>query len=760
MKIPSALSPRLPFIVVALTACAWLAGHCKVAHAADKPNVVFILADDLGWTDLGCQGSKYYETPNIDKLAAGGIRFTSGYTCGPNCQPTRAAVMSGQYGPRTGIYTVGNIDRFHWQSRSLRPVDNAEHVPADRVLLGAAIQRAGYATGMFGKWHLGNDAMNHPAKRGFDEALVSAGQHFNFKTNPPIEHEKDTYLADFLTDHAVDFIKRHKDKPFFLYLPHFGVHSPHHAKQETIARFRDKAKAGSREKGGHYDPVYAAMIASVDESVGRVVATLEELGLAKNTLVIFSSDNGGVGGYERWGINGGSITDNAPLHGGKGMLYEGGVRVPYIFRWPGVIPAGETCDEPINSVDLYPTLLEVTGASSPPQQLDGQSYLSVLKSGGKESLDREAIYWHFPGYLGAGGDTWRTTPAGAIRAGDWKLHEFFEDGRVELYNLRDDIGETKNLVAENPEKAAELKAKLVAWRNDIGAPMPTKNTPADSAAEQPGRKKTQNKGRGMGQGKRRKAAEETKTSAVDSSGAFHAVACEGTYPGHLQGVCTNDRGAIYWSFTTVLVKTGADGKVQKQIDVASHHGDLCFHEGKLYVAVNLGQFNLPAGKADSWIYVYDAETLAELSRHEVQQVVHGAGGIAHHAGRFWVVGGLPIGSKENYVYEFDEQLAFQQRHVLDSGYTLMGIQTATFADGHFWFGCYGSPRMLLKTDENLKLVGKWQFDASLGIAPIGDGKFLVAGGIRHPDKRYGGAVSVAVPDENLGLKIVETLPAQ
>jgi len=746
------------FVVLGLLACSPQALSLGAARAADKPNVIFILADDLGWTDLGCQGSKFYESPNIDKLAAGGIRFTSGYTCGPNCQPTRAALMSGQYGPRTGIYTVGDIERFNWRSRPLRPVDNAEHVPADRELLAAAIKRAGYATGMFGKWHLGNDSANHPGKRGFDEAFVSAGQHFNFKTTPAVEHDKDAYLADFLTDHAVDFIKRHKDEPFFLYLPHFGVHAPHEAKPEMIAKFRGKERSGP-EDGGHHDPTYAAMIASVDESVGRVVATLEELGLEKNTLVIFSSDNGGVGGYERWGINGGSITDNAPLHGGKGMLYEGGVRVPYVFHWPGVIPAGKTCEQPINSVDLFPTLLEVTGAASPPQQLDGKSYFSVLKSGGQKSLDREAIFWHFPGYLGAGGDTWRTTPASAIRAGDWKLHEFFEDGRVELYNLRDDVGETKNLAEAQPEKAAELKAKLAAWRTEVGAPMPTKNTPSEDVAEKPARKKNKDK-KGKGNGRKRKAAEEVKTSAIDASGAFHAAACEGTYPDHLQGVCTNERDALYWSFTTVLLKTDTDGKIEKQIDVASHHGDLCFHDGKLYVAVNLGKFNLPAGKADSWIYVYDANSLAELSRHEVQEVVHGAGGIAHHAGKFWVVGGLPIGSKENYVYEYDENLKFQKRHVLASGYTFLGIQTTTFADGHFWFGCYGSPRMLLKADENLNLVGKWPLDASLGIVPIQGGKFLVAGGSKTSDKGNAASLSVAVPDDALGLKVIETLPAQ
>ncbi len=720
----SASSMRPRYLVVLFAGLlAWTAN--SFVEATDKPNrkpnIVFILADDLGWTDLGCQGSKYYETPHIDKLAAAGMRFTDAYTCGPNCQPTRAALMSGQYGPRTGIYTVGDIDRFNWRSRSLRPVDNAERLPADRLTLGTAIKRAGYVTGMFGKWHLGNDSENHPSRRGFDEAIVSAGRHFNFKTQPPVDHPDDEYLADFLTDRAVDFLKRHRNEPFFLYLPHFGVHSPFQAKKELIARFGRRAKAE-----GHADPTYAAMIASVDESVGRVLATLDELGLADNTLVIFSSDNGGVGGYEREGIDAKSITDNAPLHGGKGMLYEGGIRVPYIFRWPGKIPAGIACNEPINSVDLYPTLLELAGAETPPQPLDGVSYLALLKSGGETKLDRDALYWHFPGYLGSK-QTWRTTPAGAIRSGDWKLIEFFEDGRLELYNLREDVGETNNLAEKMPDKANELHARLQAWRKEIKAPMPTRN--------------------------------ETKTSATAAGNPFHPVLCEGTYPGHLQGVCTNERDAIYWSFTTELVKTDTDGRVQKKIDVATHHGDLCFHEGKLYVAVNLGKFNLPAGQADSWVYVYDADTLKELARHAVQEVVHGAGGIAWHDGRFLVVGGLPIGAKENYAYEYDADFKFRTRHVLDSGYTFLGIQTAAWADGSYWFGCYGTPRILLKADPALKIIGKWELDASLGIVGIPDGKLLVAGGSRAAEGRYVGTVSVAVPDDH-GLRVVETLPAK
>jgi arylsulfatase A-like enzyme len=443
------------------------------ARSGSRPNLVFILADDLGWTDLGCYGSRYYETPHIDRMADEGLRFTGGYTCGPNCQPTRAALISGQYSPRTGVYTVGSIERFNWRSRSLRPVDNVTALPLDRVTIAQALKAAGYATGMFGKWHLGQKGEYHPGRRGFDEAIVSMGRHFDFNTSPKVEYPAGTYLADFLTDKAVDFIRRHQQEPFFLYLPHFGVHSPYQAKKELIAKFRDKPATG-----GHHHPTYAAMIASVDESVGRVLAVLGELKLSENTLVIFSSDNGGVGGYLREGIRGGTVTDNAPLRGGKGMLYEGGIRVPYIFRWPGKIPPGQTCDTPITSVDLYPTFLELAGAKPPADRpLDGTSYASLLIGPGKQELAREAIYWHFPGYLGAGAGTWRTTPVGVIRAGDWKLMEFFEDGRLELYNLREDVSERKDLSASMPDKVQQLHARLAAWRTTIAAPMPTPHDP-------------------------------------------------------------------------------------------------------------------------------------------------------------------------------------------------------------------------------------------------------------------------------------------
>jgi arylsulfatase A-like enzyme len=439
-----------------------------LAGAAErKPNIVFILADDLGWTDVGCMGTKYYETPAIDRLAREGLRLTSYVNC-QNCAPTRAALMSGQYAPRTGIYTVGSFERGEAAFRKMNVPKNQTDLPLDKITVAQALKEAGYATGMFGKWHLGQTGDYHPSKRGFDEAIVSMGKHFNFTTSPKIEYPAGAYLADFLTDRAVQFIDKNKDRPFFLYLPHFAVHTPLEAKKELTEKYAKKTPVG-----GHKNPVYAAMIQSVDESVGRVLAKLDELKLADNTVVIFSSDNGGVGGYGAAGVKASEITDNAPLRGGKGMLYEGGVRVPFIVRWPGIVPAGSVSDQPAIHVDIFPTFLEVAGAKPPKQMLDGVSLAPIWKDP-KAELKREAIYAHFPGYLeGSGPGNWRTTPVSSIRAGDFKLLEFFEDGRLELYNLREDIGERTNLAAKQPDKVKELHAKLMAWRKDVGAAMPT-----------------------------------------------------------------------------------------------------------------------------------------------------------------------------------------------------------------------------------------------------------------------------------------------
>jgi arylsulfatase A-like enzyme len=379
--------------------------------------------------------------------------------------------MSGQYSPRTGIYTVGGINRFDWSKRPLRPVDNVTELPLDRDIFAKQLKAAGYKTGIFGKWHIGQNGDYHPGKRGFDEAVVSMGKHFKFTTSPAISYPEGTYLADFLTDKAVDFITRHKDEPFFLYLPHFGVHSPYDAKQELVAKFAPKPGVG-----GHNNATYAAMIYSVDESVGRVMKALDELNLTDNTIVMFTSDNGGVGGYVREGLKkAGDVTDNAPLRSGKGSLYEGGTRDPFVVRWPGVTPPGSTCDVPTIHVDVYPTMLELAGAPQPQHVLDGESLVKLFRNPDAK-LERDAIYQHFPGYLGAGQNTWRTTPVSLIHMGDWKLMEFLEDGRLELYNLRDDIGESKNLASKEPTKANELHARLTAWRKAVNAPMPTRLT--------------------------------------------------------------------------------------------------------------------------------------------------------------------------------------------------------------------------------------------------------------------------------------------
>jgi arylsulfatase A-like enzyme len=441
----------------------------------DRPNVVFILADDLGWTDLGCFGSGYYLTPNIDRLASQGMLFSDGYSCGPNCQPTRAALMSGQYSPRTGVYTVGSRDRFDWRRRSLEPPENVTQLSPEVVTVAESIRGAGYATGMFGKWHLGNGSEEHPLSQGFDEAIVSMGRHFDFATSPEVHVPEGAYLADFLTDQAISFIDRHKDEPFFLYLPHFAVHSPFQAKPELIERFRSIPPAG-----GHDDSTYAAMIASLDESVGRVLAAIDEAGLGDRTLVVFSSDNGGVGGYEAAGLQGvKGITDNAPLRSGKGSLYEGGIRVPYLFRWPGTIRPGSRSGEPILSVDLYPTLCELAGAPVPEgQPLDGVSLRPILTEQVK-SLGRDAVFWHFPGYLGSRMNQWRTTPVSVVRSGPLKLLHFLENGRLELYDLGDDPGESRNLIEERPEDVRRLRGLLEDWQVRVGAPMPGPNRPTE-----------------------------------------------------------------------------------------------------------------------------------------------------------------------------------------------------------------------------------------------------------------------------------------
>jgi len=436
--------------------------------SARKPNIVFILADDLGWKDLGFMGSAYYETPNLDKLAGQGVVFTSAYTNGPNCAPTRASLMSGQYTPRHGVYTVGTSERGQAKRRKLIPIANQTTLDADVVTLAEALKPAGYVSASMGKWHLGNDPELGPVGQGFDlnVAGYEAGaprSYFSPYRNPKLaDGPKGEYLTDRLTDEALKFIEAHRSEPFFLYLPHYAVHTPLQAKKALTEKYAQKAP-----DNGQDNPKYAAMIESLDSGVGRIMDKLDELSLTNNTVVVFFSDNGGVK----------NITSQAPLRGGKGMLYEGGVRVPLAVRWPGVVTPGRECHEPVIGIDFYPTLLEITGAAKPQGQiLDGRSIAPLLR--GEETLASRA----FPAYLqgkaeGARDEYFRTRPAGAIRLGDWKLIEYFEDGSLELYNLKGDIGETTNLTRELPEKTNEMHEKLIQWRQSVDAPVPTRLNP-------------------------------------------------------------------------------------------------------------------------------------------------------------------------------------------------------------------------------------------------------------------------------------------
>ena len=423
------------------------------------PNIVLIYIDDLGWRDMGFMGSTYYETPHIDGLAASGMTFTDAYANAPNCAPSRAALLSGQYAPRHGVYTVASAERGESRFRKLIPTVNTTSLDTSTVLISEALQQAGYTTAHFGKWHLGNNEYA-PGNQGFNVADEASWRTKRSHFMP----DTGEYMADYLTDRAIDFLGEQGREPFFLYLSHYGVHTPIESKPEKIEKFSQK-----EGDAHHFDPTYAGMIESIDESVGRVLAALEEEGFAENTVVLFFADNGGYG----------PITKMHPLRGAKGMLYEGGIREPLVVRWPGKVQAGSSSDTPVIGVDLYPTFLDVAGiSSSASYTLDGESLLPILA--GEGSLEREAIYWHFPAYLEAYRDSevpWRTTPVAAVRSGDYKLIEFFGEDQLELYNLKEDIGERNNLAEEMPEKVDELYAMMQTWREQVNAPVPTELNP-------------------------------------------------------------------------------------------------------------------------------------------------------------------------------------------------------------------------------------------------------------------------------------------
>jgi len=452
-----------------------LGPQVAAAVEARKPNIVMLLADDLGWTDLGCYGSGYYETPHLDRLASQGMRFTDAYSPAANCAPSRSCLMTGQYVPRHGVYTVGDKRRFDtsknllkWDQRKILAPENDARLPTDTVLLPQVLRAAGYATGHFGKWGLSQSEGQGPQARGFDEAVICGGlDHFNFKVSPPPNPKPgpDDYLSDYLTDHALDFINRRKDGPFFLYQPDFLVHSNFQAPAEVVAKY--EAKQPVR---GHHHPVYGAMVERLDHSFGRIIDRIDELGLGNDTLVLFTSDNGGVGSAKNGGLDPeGGITSNAPLRGMKGMLYEGGLRVPMIARWQGVIEPGSVCPEPVTAIDCLPTFAAAAGSKPPDQPVDGTDLGPVFRKSAEPWPERE-LHWWMPGYLPG-----RQRPAHSMRLGDWKLIENFEDGSKELYNLREDIGERTDLAADQPARVASMHARMVAWRDRAGAVPPPKN---------------------------------------------------------------------------------------------------------------------------------------------------------------------------------------------------------------------------------------------------------------------------------------------
>jgi arylsulfatase A-like enzyme len=456
------------------TLIAFALGVAATAHGR-APNIVFFLIDDWGWTDAACYGSKLYETPNIDRLATQGMKFSDAYAACTVCSPTRAATMTGKYPARLHLtdWIAGHVRPY----AKLKIPEWTKYLPLEETTIAEALRARGYATGLFGKWHLGGEAF-FPEHKGFDVNVGGCdrgqpGAYFppygivNIKDERPGE-----FLSDRLTRDAISFIDANRERPFFLYFPHYAVHTPLAGKPDVIAKYQKKLATGTYTQT---NAIYAALVESVDDSVGAIVRRLEELKLDQDTIIILTGDNGGLSGtVNAQGWRPGP-TRNDPLRLGKGSPYEGGVRVPLIVRWPGVVPAGSACATPVSSVDYFPTLLEAASAPAT-AGLDGESLLGLFK--GATSLKRTALYWHYPHYHPGG-----ATPYSAIRSGDWKLIHFYEDNHVELYNLRTDLGEKNDVAKANATKAAELRAQLDAWRASVGAQAPTTNPDYDPKRE-------------------------------------------------------------------------------------------------------------------------------------------------------------------------------------------------------------------------------------------------------------------------------------
>jgi len=458
------------------------------AHAQpERPNFLFILADDLGWTDLGCYGSTFYETPALDTLAGNAARFTQAYAACPVCSPTRASILTGKYPARMattdwfGAPQPDNVENHKGtRHKPLLPAPYLEHLPLEEVTLAETLKEAGYATFFAGKWHLG-DVGFFPEDQGFD---VNAGGHhrgsppggyFSPYKNPTLaDGPEGEHLPGRLADETIAFIEKHKEHPFLAYLSFYSVHTPLQTRPDLKQKYEKKAASlpvtepawgteGERKVRRVQDhPVYAGMVEAMDTAVGDVLQKLVDLNLDQSTVVIFMSDNGGLSTSE------GHPTSNLPLRAGKGWLYEGGIREPMLIRWPGVTDGGKVCGTPVTSTDFYPTMLEMAGLPPKPEQhRDGESMVPLLK--GSTAIDRP-IFWHYPHYGNQGG-----TPGAAMREGDWKLVTFFEDRPAELYNLAEDPGELKNLAAALPEIAQALQMKLTTWQAEVGARFPTPN---------------------------------------------------------------------------------------------------------------------------------------------------------------------------------------------------------------------------------------------------------------------------------------------
>lgn len=461
----------------------FLIGACTAFPllAADRPpNVVLILMDDMGWRDVGFMGNTWIQTPNLDRLAARGVVFGQAYASAPNCAPTRACLMSGQYTPRHGIYTVvdprqPNGSPWHKMMGS----ESRSELKTDVITVAESLQQGGYATAFFGMWNLGRGRSGPmtPGGQGFQKVVFP--ENLNFGKDAYF-NDRGEYLSDRLMDSVLEFVEQNQQKPFFVYLPDHAVHAPYEPKPDLLKKYEARAAEAGADRRN--DPAHAATVEAVDQNVGRLLETLDRLKLTENTLVIFTSDNGGTNSY------------TPPLRGGKGALYEGGIRVPLVVAGPTVKNPGRTIDVPVASIDWYPTLLELAGLQTPKQVLDGTSLLPLLK--GETSLPRDRLFWHFPCYVGRNG------PASAVRVGNWKLIEFFEDGGSrELYDLAADPGEESDVSKSNPQKLSELAAILDDWQTKTQAAIPTESNPAyDPSSARSGGKGGGTGGKGGGAG--------------------------------------------------------------------------------------------------------------------------------------------------------------------------------------------------------------------------------------------------------------------